>query len=238
MINRNLILIAGKTSTGKSSSLRNLKDPEGVLYLGCESGKELPFKSTFIQHVVIDPYQVYEAFEYANKKDMHTIVIDSVTFLMSMFESIHVLPSTDGRKAWQNYGEFFRKLLQQYVASASQNVIMTAHTSSIYNEQEMDIETRVKLKGSIMDQGVEAFFTQVIASKVVAVRDLKNYKNDLLEITEEDELLGLKYCFQTRLTKETCKERIRAPMGLWSQQETFVDNDIQKVIDKTHTYFN
>ena len=36
MVNDNLILISGPSATGKSASLRNLRDPEGVLYANCE----------------------------------------------------------------------------------------------------------------------------------------------------------------------------------------------------------
>lgn len=37
-VNDNLVLIAGKSSTGKSASLMGLENPEGVMYLNCESG--------------------------------------------------------------------------------------------------------------------------------------------------------------------------------------------------------
>ena len=35
--NDNLILIGGESTGGKTASLRNLKNPEGVMYLNCES---------------------------------------------------------------------------------------------------------------------------------------------------------------------------------------------------------
>ena len=47
--NDHLVLLCGKSATGKSASLMGLKNPEGVLYLNCESGKRLPFKAKFIQ---------------------------------------------------------------------------------------------------------------------------------------------------------------------------------------------
>ncbi len=37
-INDNLILLGGKSATGKSASLMNLRDPQGVIYLNCEAG--------------------------------------------------------------------------------------------------------------------------------------------------------------------------------------------------------
>ncbi len=42
MQNDNLVLISGESGSGKSMCLRNLKDPEGVMYLNCEAGKKLP----------------------------------------------------------------------------------------------------------------------------------------------------------------------------------------------------
>jgi hypothetical protein len=66
---------------------------------------------------------------------------------------------------------------------------------------------------------------------------LKDYANPLLNITEDDEMLGYKHVFQTRLTKETVGERIRSPMGMWDKSETFIDNNIQNVIDRLHKYY-
>ena len=37
-LNDNLVLIGGVSGAGKSACLRNLRKPEGVLYLNCESG--------------------------------------------------------------------------------------------------------------------------------------------------------------------------------------------------------
>ena len=36
--NDNLVLLCGKSATGKSTSLMELKNPEGVMYLNCEAG--------------------------------------------------------------------------------------------------------------------------------------------------------------------------------------------------------
>ena len=40
MQNDHLILVSGKSKTGKSSSLESLKDDPGVIYLNCENGKK------------------------------------------------------------------------------------------------------------------------------------------------------------------------------------------------------
>lgn len=77
----------------------------------------------------------------------------------------------------------------------------------------------------------------MIASKKVRVKDLKDYGSDLLTITPEEEALGYKYVFQTKLTKDTVNERLRGPLGLWDTKETFIDNNIQLVLTRLHEYY-
>lgn len=99
-VNDHLVLLCGKSATGKSASLMGLKDPEGVLYLNCEAGKRLPFKSSFIQKTVVDPLQIQEAFDWAETQSkIHTIVIDSLTYLLDMYESLYVLNSSNTMQA-------------------------------------------------------------------------------------------------------------------------------------------
>jgi len=236
--NTNLVLISGKSATGKSLSLRNIPNPTGVMYLNCEAGKRLPFNSKFKEYVITDPYQIYEAFLKAeNNKEIHAIVIDSLTYMMDMFESVHVLTATNGMKAWGDYAQFFKNLMSQYVAKSTKDVIFTGHTMDVLNESEMVSETLVKVKGSLMNQGIESAFSTVISSKKVALKKLEGYSSDLLNITEEEKLLGFKYVYQTKLTKETVNERIRASLGMWNTNETFIDNDIAHVINRLHEYY-
>ena len=238
MSNDHLILISGKSATGKSASLQNIIDPTGVMYLNCESNKRLPFPSKFNEFNIVDPYQIYEAFTKAEEMpEIHTIVVDSLTFMMDMFESVHVIPATDGRSAWGDYAQFFKNLLQQYVAKSTKNVIFTGHTMDIYNEKEMLNESYIKVKGSLNNNGIEAMFSIVIASKKMPLKSLEAYKSNLLTISPEEEMLGFKYVFQTRLTKETVNERIRSPMRMWTIDETYIDNDVQLVIDRLHSYY-
>lgn len=240
-VNDQLVLISGESATGKSFALRELAPQEGVLYLNCEAGKKLPFKNKFDAKVITDPYQIFEAFEYikgAGAGKYHTIAIDTLTFLMDMFESIHVLPSTNTMKAWGNYNQYFKELMQQYVASSTLNVVFTGHTLSKLNEQTGIIETSVPVKGALKNQGIEAYFSTVVSTKKVPLRLLEPYKNDLLNITEDDEILGYKHVFQTRLTKETVGERIRSPMGLFTREQTFIDNDVQALLNHLKNYYS
>lgn len=237
MVNNNLVLICGTSGGGKSASLRNIPNPEGVIYLNCESGKLLPFPSKFKSLTITDPIDVYQAFDEAEKmSDVHTIVIDSITFLMDMYESVYVLGSSDTMKGWNNYQQFFKNLMQQYVAKSTKNVIFTAHTLNVLNENEMVVECKVPIKGALKNQGIEAFFSTVVTARKIAVKQLKEYQNDNLIITPEEEALGFKYVFQTKITKDTINHRIRSSMGLWSTAETFIDNDAHILLQRLHQY--
>jgi len=96
----------------------------------------------------------------------------------------------------------------------------------------------VPIKGALKNNGVESYFSTVVATKKVALTTLEDYENDLLNITEQDELLGYKHVFQTQLTKQTIGERIRSPMGMFTRSETFIDNDAQRLLDHLHSYYS
>tara|TARA_R110000787_G_scaffold195383_2_gene306883 strand:- start:623 stop:1105 length:483 start_codon:yes stop_codon:yes gene_type:complete len=160
--------------------------------------------------------------------------------MMDMYESMNVINSANGQKAWGDYAQFFKVLMSQVVAKSTKNVIFLGHTADIQNEAEMIMESMVKVKGSLMNNGIESFFTNVISTKKVPLTKLTDVlaSSPLLTITDEDEINGFKYCFQTRLTKETVNERIRAPMGMWAVNETYIDNNTQLVIDRLHDYYS
>ena len=216
-----------------------LQNQEGVMYLNCEAGKKLPFKSKFKQYTITDPLQINEAFEAAEKMEgIHTIVVDSLTYLLDMYESVYVLNSANTMKAWGDFAQYFKTLMQQYVAKSTKNVIFIAHTSDTMNENEMIMETKVPVKGSLKNNGIESYFTIVMASKKVTLKTLKDYSSELLNITPEEEALGYKYVFQTKLTKETVNERLRGPLGLWDTKETYIDNNVQLVMNRLHEYYD
>ena len=238
-VNDNLILISGKSSTGKSAAFRGLRDPEGVIYLNCEAGKKLPFPNKFQKFTITDPYDVLNAFDALadGRLKGHTIIIDSLTFLLDMYESVYIVGSPNGQQAWGNFQQFFKSLMQDKVAKAKCNVIFTAHTLDSLNENEMAMETKVPVKGALKNNGIEAYFSCVVSTKKVTVKRLDDYKSNLLNVTPDDVALGFKYVFQTRLTKDTVHERIRAPMAMFKTNETFMDNDAQILLDHLHLYY-
>lgn len=238
--NDHLILISGKSATGKSASLMNIDNPEGVMYLNCENGKKLPFKNKFRKLTITDVNMVFQAIDEAETMpEIHSIVVDTMTYLMDLFESTRVITAADSQKAWGHYFQYWKVLMQSKVANSSKNIIFLAHTSDILNKSEMVNETMVKVKGSLMNQGIESYFTTVISTKKIPLSVLTNdvASSPLFNITEEDKLSEFKYVFQTRLTKETVNERIRSPMDMWKRNETFIDNNIQYVINRLTDYY-
>lgn len=128
--------------------------------------------------------------------------------------------------------------MQQYVAKSTKNIIFTAHTADTLNESEMLMETKIPVKGSLKNNGIESYFSAIIASKKVNIKTLKDYSSELLTITPEEEALGFKYVFQCKLTKDTVNERLRSPLGLFETKETFIDNNMQAVLNRLHDYYS
>jgi hypothetical protein len=237
-INDQLVLVAGTSGTGKSASLMNIENPEGVIYCGTEAGKRLPFKSKFKKLTVTDPHQVLQAFDQAEAMDdVHTIVIDSLTFLMDMYESNYVLPSTNTMKAWGDYAQFFKNMMQQKVANSTKTVIFTAHNKEELDEDKGAMVQQVPIKGALKGNGLESYFSCIVYTRVMPISKLKDFENDMLTITEEEEMLGFKHVFQTRKTKDMAHSRIRGPMGLFDKKETFIDNDVEKLMKHVKAYY-
>lgn len=242
-VNDQLVLIVGESATGKSASLMNIRNQNRWLYLNCEAGKRLPFKNKFDNKVIVDPYQVHEAFDYcALGQPGHAaydgIITDTLTFLLDMYESMYVLPSTNTMQAWGQFQQYFKTLMQEKVAASDKAVLFLAHTRSDLDEKAMEMKTSVPVKGALKNNGIEAYFSTVVATKKVPLKELEGQDPSLLHITPDDELLGFKYVFQTRLTKKTTGERIRSPIGMFAPNQTYMDNDAQLLLDHLHAYYN
>lgn len=236
-----LLLVGGKSGSGKSMSLYEMRNNPGVLYLNCEAGKKLPFKHQFIEKKLTDPLQIYQAFEWAETNpDVTDIVVDTWTFLNEMYESQYIIGAADGRAAWGAFGQFIKTLMQHHVANCTKRVTFMAHTADKYNEGEMLMESSVPVKGAMKNQGLEAFFSVVVTARKMKIKDLEQYmvpENKLLIVTDKERLLGFKHVFQTQITKETTSDRIRGPFGMWEDYETFINNDVSMVMNRLNEYY-
>ena len=237
--NDQLVLISGFSATGKSASLRNIRNQDRWLYNNCEAGKRLPFRNQFLNKRISDPYEVTNFFDQAiaNKDKLDGIIVDSLTFLMDMYESMYVLPAADTQKAWSHFSQFFKELMQDKVVKWGKPTIFMAHLLDKLDTVKHEIVTKVPIKGALKNNGIEAYFSTVVSAKKVPITELEKYGSDLLTITEEDQILGYKHVFQTRITKETTGESIRSPMGLFSKEQTYMDNDAQLLLDHLQKFY-
>jgi hypothetical protein len=234
-----LILIAGVSASGKSLSLSHLREPEGVMYLNCEN-KRLPFKPGKLNcYNITMPDQVVEGIQYANNQaGIHTVVIDTLDFLMTMYETNIIKKAVNGQKAWGDYFTYFQELMQVHVANSDKKFIFLAHCFTQLDEEAMMKVTSVPVKGALKNLGVESFFTTVVMAKQLPLRLVEPFKSPLLNVSDDDKERGIKYVFQTRMTKESAGEKIRSPQDMWTKDETFIDNNIQFVLDRLTTYYN
>lgn len=227
----------GKPNTGKSTSLMRLRNQEKMAYLNADL-KELPFRNKFAVNVEItDAYDVLNFIdEIEQEASIQGGILDTITFLMTMFERQYVTGAANGQKAWSDYGNFYRELIHR-MKSGTKDYAILAHSSTELNETSAQYETSVPIKGAVGRTGVEADFTTILSTKQIPIKKLEGFENNLLHISDEEKEDGFKFVFVTRVTKESVGEKMRSAMGLWSRQELYIDNDLNQVFDRLKKYY-
>ena len=211
--NDQMSLIGGMSGTGKSTSLRDIPEQEKWFYLNTEAGKRLPFKNNYQTFRIEDPYQVHEAFEhFTDDPDILGGIVDGITFMMDMFETIYIYNNSNTQKAWADYQQFFKRLMQDKVVKFGKPVLMTAHPVSVQREFALDRRGRAR-EGCPEEQRYRELLLDRGLGEEAHAQELEGYESDLLTITEDDELLGYKHVFQTRPTKQTIGERVRSRLS-------------------------
>jgi hypothetical protein len=237
--NKNIVLIMGKPNSGKSTSLRNL-DHSKMVYLNTDL-KEIPFKGNFLANIeVADAVDVIPYInEIETNPDVTGAILDTITFLMSMYERQYVAPlagSKQGQAAWGNYGNFYREFIHA-IKSGTKDYAILSHEETRLNEEMGVMESMVPVKGAVGKIGVEADFTTILSTKQIPIKKLEGHENDLLTITDEEKEDGVKYVFCTRITKDHVGEKMRSAMGLWKRNEVYIDNDMAKVFQRLREYY-
>jgi hypothetical protein len=239
----NIIFVGGRSDTGKTASLRNLKDPEGVLYLNFES-KKPPFASKFKEQKVTDPYTLQEVTQKLidggkGTEKFHTLIVDSITACMALYTTKYIGKDCPNKMAaWGDYGSFYEKWAKQQLPQLKQNVIVLAHIDEYEEKGTLKTYVQAVVQGKLKNIGLEADFGVVVNTAIVSTEVLKEFNNPLLTITEEEEIDGYKHVIQTRKTNETKDTKIRSGMGMWSREETYIDSDVQLVLDRINQYYS
>lgn len=237
--NKRLLLIMGESGVGKTASLRDLADQEKVAYFNCESNKEVPFKNNMQCISITDPMELQDAVLDAEDNGMTIAIIDSLTFLLDMYESQYVYGAADGRKAWGDFQQFFKNFMQTVVAPSNMSFIFIAHVKTVWNEELQRNDIYVPVKGALKDLKLEAFFSISVMAMVKPIKELKklDYDPELLTFSKAEEAVGIKHVFQTQKTKDTTGSTVRGPIGLWDINQAYVDNDAQMVLDIIEDFY-
>ena len=174
-----------------------------------------------------------------NSAEIKGVIVDSITYLMGMYESQYVLTAPNTMSAWSGYQQFFKRMMQEKVAALPKPVLMTAHLADTLDERAMEMKTAVPIKGALAKDGLEAFFSTIVYCERKSLIDLESYLHDnpLLTITEDEKLDGFKYVYQTKLTTKSLGTRIRSPIGMFSRQETYMDNDAQLLLNRLTEFY-
>jgi hypothetical protein len=233
--NKNVILIMGAPNTGKTAALRHLVDQPSMMYLNTDL-KELSFnKDTFMKKIdVKDATNILGFIDQIESSPKVTgVVLDTLTFAMSMYERQYVAPHAGTKKglsAWGEYANFYGDMLHK-IKSGSKDYIILAHDKCEYNEETMETESKVPVKGAVGRTGVEADFTVILSALKISPKKLKDpkFQNPMLTITEEEEEDGIKYVFQTRPYKGT-GNTCRGGIGMWPRSHLYIDADANAVM--------
>ena len=112
-----------------------------------------------------------------------------------------------------------------------------SHVADRVNETDMVLDSYIPVKGAVGKTGVEAYFSDIVATKKVKISELEPYQNSLLHITEKEQKTGIKHVIQTQITKDTVGERIRGNPDMWDESETYIDGNIQYVLNRMKEFY-
>ena len=234
------ILVSGASATGKTTCFRNLRDQENIIYLNTEVGKELTFPHSFDYYQVTAVDDVATLIASAEQfPEVHTIIVDSLTMLFDLWiqQRLRTVDMKNRQQMWGEFAPWVKNLFSGPIKNSTKNIILCSHTTHTVNDQKI-LEVSSIVPGQEMKKvTLESLFDIVISTKKVPLVDLKKFANPMLTISELEQFLGYKYVFQTRSTDEDVKEKMRGPHNIWDFKESFLDNDLQLVLDKLEAHF-
>lgn len=219
-----LVFIAGRSGTGKSTSLINL-DPKTTFILNADN-HELPFKYTDKYNVSLGNYLedssiagIKESFRAVNEnKAIKVMVIDTWSRVMTdyiMARSFRT--AVDGRKAWGKFAQDMYDLLDTVnnLMRKDLTVFLICHTE-LSTESGIPVE-KIATHGQQITKFVpESFSTVVLYTSVETIPGQEP-----------------RYYFKTKTSGyDTCK----TPIGMF--EETTIPNDLNLVVETLNKYYS
>jgi hypothetical protein len=202
-----IVLILGKSGSGKSTSLRNFKSDElGLINV---SKKPLPFKGKFESTIATDDYQVIV--NALSKTTKNSIVIDDAGYLIvNMFMKGH--SSAGGGNAvfgfYNKVGDSFWNLIE-FAKTLPDNKIVYF---TMHEDKNEFGDIKPKTIGKILDEKacIEGMFTIVLRAMKTEKRHIFRTQSDGLDVA-------------------------KSPLGLFDEFE--IDNDLKVVDAKIREYY-
>ena len=230
--NKKIACIMGPPSVGKSHSCMYLTNPEKWAYLNTDN-KPLPFKDSFaVNKFVTDPLEILDYVAAIEADDnLQGGILDTLTFLMGLYETQYVIHAVNKHEAWGNYGNFYKDFIHS-LKTSSKDWLIFAHETSEVNSQTGRLKSTIPIKGAVGKVGAEADFTTILTAKEIPIDELEDHENELLLLTPDEIEDGSKRVFVTRTNAEYVGDKTRSPNNLWRREELYIDNDVQQVIDR------
>lgn len=220
----NIVVIVGKSGSGKSTSMRTLNPNKSVI-VNCLA-KPLPFRGSK-ELFSIDKKNLYETTSYENitrliqhidknRPEIDTVVVDDAGYIMNveLFE----------RASEKGYDKF--SIIAQHMyfvlntaraARPDLNVVLFFHQEDSIVDG-MRVERKIKLPGKM----IEERFNPVELCTVLAFTNVEFHK-------DEDE----EYSFIVRKTPEY--EIAKSPMGMFDTHR--IPNDLASMLDRINNYY-
>lgn len=222
------IFLLGNSGTGKSTSLRNLDEKETFI-IQCVN-KKLPFQGWKTKYTDIsienpsgnkvvskDYSNIAKRLKYIDvkRKEIKTVIIDDSSYLLTNDFMTRIPQKTSGNAVFEKYNFIAHNFytLLELVDSLRDDLIVVfiAHTQT-----EEDGSRKFKTVGKLLDNMIvlEGLVTIVLES---SIRDNK-------------------YVFQTN--KKAGNEPCKSPLGMFEEDELFIDNDLNVVLKKIRNFDN
>lgn len=225
----NLILIMGKSGSGKSTSIKTL-NPQETVIINVLS-KRLPFKgSNKIYNKEnknlfnISDYSKIKAYLTSisnNAKHVKTVIIDDCTYLMR--KELFAKATDKGYNKFSEIAKNFQDLVQTIESLRDElNVVLMMHVEEEVHENGLD-----SYKCATVGKMIEDKYKPEELVTTTLICDIKIDKDTIT------------HGFYTRAAVYNNKLiPARSPEGMFDEDETFIPNDLQFVVDKVNEFYN